>query len=305
MIDVHPDELLDRARRGPLGPEDRARLDAHLASCSACAIEHRLVSDLAGEGDAEPGDDARIERALAAAMATQVAIDVTHAPASARARRTTFVRIAVAFAALLVLALAYASLRTEPAPAPPVAGTGGPAPEPAPKPIAEPEGPAPIATANEPGPSSASVVPPSPASPDSTKPTAAVPTAPTKTAAELFAQANQARRDGDAHEAVRVYRALQKSYPASAEANTSRVALGRLLLDKLGDPAGARAQFEAYLAKAQGGTLAEEARVGLALAVGRLGDASAERAAWKALLANHPDSVHAARARKRLEELGP
>lgn len=123
------------------------------------------------------------------------------------------------------------------------------------------------------------------------------------TAAELFARANQLRRADDVNEAVRVYRELQRSFPGSSEALVSRVALGRLLLDRLGNPAGALGQFDSYLAGSRGGSLGEEALVGRALALGRLGRSPEESRAWNALLAAHPTSTYAARARARIEQL--
>ena len=81
--------------------------------------------------------------------------------------------------------------------------------------------------------------------------------------------------------------------------------LRRLSCNGSFDASGARAQFNAYLASAPSGTLAEEARVGLALSAAKLGDAAGERAAWQDLLDKHPQSVHAERARKRIAELGP
>jgi TolA-binding protein len=118
-------------------------------------------------------------------------------------------------------------------------------------------------------------------------------------AAELLARANEARRDGEARGAVRRYRELQSMYPRSPEAQLSHVALGRLFLDRLDDPGAALSQFDRYLTAP--GTLAEEARVGRALALMRLGRPAEERRAWQDLLDHHPSSPHADRARARIE----
>jgi TolA-binding protein len=120
---------------------------------------------------------------------------------------------------------------------------------------------------------------------------------------EIFAAANEARRRGDPQKSFELYSELARKYPGSREETTSRVLLGRLLLDRGGDPTQALGLFTRYLDESPGGTLAEEARLGRALALTRLGSAKEERQAWQQLLAFHPNSIHAERARKRLEEL--
>ena len=122
-------------------------------------------------------------------------------------------------------------------------------------------------------------------------------------AAEAFSRANLARREGKVKEVVRLYRTLQERFAGSSEELVSRVALGRLLLDRLGDSRGALVQFNSYLASPGSGALREEAMVGRALALGRLGRGAEERAAWTALLDAWPKSAHAKRAQARLAEL--
>ncbi|MCW5835528.1 MAG: tetratricopeptide repeat protein [Labilithrix sp.] len=126
------------------------------------------------------------------------------------------------------------------------------------------------------------------------------------TAAELFRDANTQRRANELGKAVDLYKTLQRRFPDAPETQASRVSLGRLLLDRQGDAAGALAQFDAYLAGAQsdGGTLAEEARLGRALAFEKLGRKDDEQRAWEELLARHPQSLHGSRARERLGVLG-
>jgi tetratricopeptide (TPR) repeat protein len=120
---------------------------------------------------------------------------------------------------------------------------------------------------------------------------------------EIFAAANEARRRGDSQKSFELYTQLARIHPGSREETTSRVLLGRLLLDRGGDATQALGLFTRYLEASPGGTLAEEARLGRALALTRLGSAKEERQAWQQLLAFHPNSIHAERARKRLEEL--
>jgi len=119
----------------------------------------------------------------------------------------------------------------------------------------------------------------------------------------LFASANEARRRGDSVQAVKLYRQLQQQFPGTREETTSRVLLGRLLLDRGEDPAQSLALFARYLSESPNGTLAEEARLGRAQALTRLGRTQEERLAWQELLSSHPKSIHAERARKRLDEL--
>jgi TolA-binding protein len=120
---------------------------------------------------------------------------------------------------------------------------------------------------------------------------------------DLFTAANEARRRGDPQKSFELYTQLARTYPGSREETTARVLLGRLILDRGAEPAQALTLFTSYLDVSPGGTLAEEARLGRALALTRLGSPKEERLAWQELLAFHPNSIHAERARKRLDEL--
>src|SRR4030095_10660429 len=99
-------------------------------------------------------------------------------------------------------------------------------------------------------------------------------------AAALFASANQARRAGHRGEALRLYRELERRYPDSPEAKLSHAIVGRMLLDG-DDPGAALGEFDRYLGQSDA-SLSEEALVGRALALQKLGRKAEERAAWQA-----------------------
>jgi TolA-binding protein len=262
-------------------------------------------------------DHVRIEAAI---DRTLLAVQTKKQP-SLRPGRSVVYLVA---AALGVGALAYAaghrstdvgsSSLDAPAVAPPPPSTGGesapsavafeaPTSAPAAKaPPAEALSPEVLPSVGPPHPRPAPVVP-SAAAKATTNEAPPVASAPVS-AAELFARANDARRTADTKRAIALYDELQTRFPDSREASTSRVALGRLLLDREGEPARARALFEGYLEHDPSGALAEEARVGRAQALMRLGERNAEREAWLELLERHPTSVHAERARQRLAALG-
>lgn len=149
-------------------------------------------------------------------------------------------------------------------------------------------------------------VAPSPVPPPAARPRVAAlpagPRVPDLDAHQLFVAAGQARRARAFAEAAGLYRALQAHFPGSAEATLSFLSLGDLLLSQ-GALAQALAQFDAYLAS--GDTMmAEEALVGRARTLARLGRTEGERAAWRALLARFPQSDYRWRAQQRLDGAG-
>ncbi len=326
-VDVHPEELLDGARRGELDAAERRRLDAHLAHCVACRVEHEVMADFDRELTPRAADDEAVARIAAGALA---GAGMGAGRAAPRAKPATGRRrVATVAAAGLVVGLfggaAAAFFALSPTPDAPPPPTPDQAPTPTtcigdtPQCNSEREREATTCIGDrsqcnseaEPGvdtcigdrsqcnsereesgadeQATAEVVEPR-----------RVAEAPAPSAEELLARANEARRAGQYQAATRLYRTLQRTYPASREAAVSRVTLGRLLLDGAGEPAGALREFEAYLARSPSGVLAEEARVGRALALGRLGRAVEEQDAWRDLLTHHPDSLHAERARQRL-----
>ena len=120
-------------------------------------------------------------------------------------------------------------------------------------------------------------------------------------AAGLFERANTARRSEDHASAEELYRRLILTHPASREAMTSRVIVGRMQLAR-GAAAEALASFDAYLAGAPHGTLEEQALIGRAQSLQALGRRSEERAAWRALLEAFPNTASRRIALERVSD---
>lgn len=299
--DLHPEELLDRVRRGQATVVERERVEAHLASCAVCRFEQAVLVEGMRDASPQAGDAARARSIEQAALAALAQRGVLGASGARKRRRRAGAWIAAITASSIATAAAAAVIthppwlerlipqlaapREAPKPAP---ARRGNRPEPA-RVVEHAPPPAPVV---EPAP----VVVKEPARASSRG-------ARVRSAADIFADANEARRERTTNEAVRLYRELEREHPRSAEAKVARIALGRLLLDRAGDARGALRQFDAYLADREQQSLREEAMVGRALALGRLGRARDERAAWQALLQAFPASANADRARARVDEL--
>jgi tetratricopeptide (TPR) repeat protein len=119
-------------------------------------------------------------------------------------------------------------------------------------------------------------------------------------ASAQFNAATAARRAGDFGRARSLYLQLELDFPNSFEAQLARVSLGKVLL-VMGRAQEAEQQFALYLAS--GGSLTEEALLGRAQSLARLGRAPEEQRVWETLLRDFPASVYAAAARDRLSAL--
>ncbi len=290
-FDLHPEDLLVRAERGVISAADRARLEQHLAECPVCRVERALSAQAAL--DAAPLRD---EKLLLLRLKRDVAQRLQSSPGQ-RARRKRAVVVLGLLAASLASVAAATTLVVMRRAAPlPQTGVAPPAVV-KPRPVPHVSTPAPALVEER-----VAALAVETASPSAELPTKLAPVE-VSSAAEAFSRANLARREGKVKEAVRLYRTLQERFAGSSEELVSRVALGRLLLDRLGDSRGALVQFNSYLASPGSGALREEAMVGRALALGRLGRATEERAAWTALLDTWPKSTQAKRAQARLAEL--
>jgi TolA-binding protein len=306
-IDLHPEEMLDAARRGTLGPQGEADLRAHLDRCLACRLSLSLNDDLRAEASVASRKAGAADAALLARMVTGALVDVPRAAGEPRfgAPRTgmTFRRAAVAAVLLLVGGSAGAGVWANRDAiarrfSPEIVQLAPPASRPPParaKPAAAPKS-QPIEPKAEEAPA------PVEAAPVRVRARVAARPAPEASAEALFSEANRARRAGDYEGALRGYAELRRTHPGSREEITARVVGANVLLTQ-GAAREALAGFDGYLSASSDGTLAEEARVGRALALQRLGRRADERAAWNDLLRKHPDTVQGERARGRLAEL--
>jgi TolA-binding protein len=246
------------------------------------ALEQSLAQDLAADASPRMDTEAMLKRV----------VDRATSELASKPRRRFGLRMQLLLAAALVLGVGasvaavarhrHAPARAASIEAPPIAASPQTT---ATMEVAAPSPPPPMPTTSSEQPQVAAAAP--------------------ATAADLFSSANLARREGRDAQAVRLYRDLETRYPRSEEASVAHAALGRLLLDRQGDAAGALVEFDRYLARGPSADLREEALMGRALALGRLGRAEEERRAWQALLAERPSSIYAERARRRLQQLGP
>ncbi len=325
---VNPEDLSARSRRGAASPEEERELVRAIDASAALRVAHRVGLDMDEGTQVRAGDEELILAAADAALRVtgaggadavragrRAARADHHARASARKhpRRIASALVAAAMISASGMAAAWWTgvakplwlwtptvlepATDSPAPArkPRAQSLHAPEPsEPSTAPVAEPE----------PASRTAPVVASAPSPEESTAPLRrrAGRAAAEPTAAELFRGANAARRAGDFGAARRAYSHLIAMYPFTDEARLSQVSLGKLLLAN-GDAVDAEREFRRYLTNGHE-PLAEEALVSQAESLRALNRAGDERAAWTRLLAEHPNSVYAARARARLRALG-
>jgi TolA-binding protein len=301
--ELHPEDLLERDARGELSPVERERLGAHLARCAACRLERVVRLDFLRETeDGAIHTPADVQRLLAGVLDAPR----TTAEPPVRIRPGRGRLAALLLAGVLVTGAAMAATARWSGPTPGGVTVDGLPPRsahtttPGPSGATRAETP-PLMTRGTPEDRTAApAARPIPAARPVSLTTSTVPAEP-ESPELVFQQANEARRAGQHARAAEAYRALIARHPASAEAPASLVALGRMLLDD-GDAPGALRCFDDYLHR--GGALGEDVMLGRALALQHLGRSDDESSAWSALLASYPGSVHAARARRRLLDLG-
>jgi hypothetical protein len=303
-LDVHPDDLLHRARgAGGLSREEQLYVDAHLQDCGTCRF--LLNAGRAFDAEATERSPVKLGRLVDSALQR------TGMDRGRRARRPSR-RLAVAglAAAVMLGGVAFAGywgVRHQDrgtASRPTSVFTTAPAPLPRARRSVERLPPVPL---DESTTGASPTAPPVAAPVRTTAPPVRrvalrrAPRAP-DTAAGLFAAANRARRTGDVAAATSAYDTLWERFRGSPEALASRAICGRWMLDR-GLPAAAIPLYREYLAASPAGSLNEEALVGLALAEEQTGQPGTATQTWRRLLAEHPLSVHAARARARIRAL--
>jgi len=302
---IDPEDLSARARRGTLGADEQAALESALEASATLRAAHLVGRDFDDARRVLAGDDELVQRACA---------KVLEPPGGGRVARRGLMKIPAVAVLLLASAAAAtstwlvvreASVGRWPQAAARASATSTRNPSDAraparaldsdtvPPPELLPNG-APSESARR-----AEAPRPTTLAPSSS----AGPTAPAevRSAATLFRDANAARRAGDLGTAKALYAELQASFGHAREARVSHVSLGKLLLAS-GMSRDAERQFRLYLTTG-GGDLAEEAMVGRAEALARLGQTEEERGIWQELVRSRPSSVYAERARKRIEQL--
>ena len=268
------------ALEGTLPDEQRRDLDVHLSACAACAA-HLAAAERTRQKLAPQPWDEHLDR-----QAVERAMNGLYQPRSTGFRHGRFFRFGLALAGLLVVAgVAGAALWRSHR----LSST--------PSRFAEPSSGARVVTPvpSQIGPRLVAETDPLPSAPVSQRPPRLQPSA-----GALFAQALALRGEGKVDAAIVVHLRLQRLYPAARETRLSFALAGRLLLER-GSSEQALAQFNQYLARP--GDVAEEALVGRATALGNLGRASAEAAAWHEVLRHNPESIYATHAKKRLATL--
>ena len=276
---LHPEVALDMALAGTLPAAERRDLDLHLAACAACAA-HLSAAQRVRPTLAEQPWDEQLDR-----QAVDRAMTGLFRPRFAWLTSRRGFRVEFALAGLILFGgLAGATLWRSHRPSP--------VPVLLPEPSDEARLGLPVPVQAEP-----SLV----AAPASSEPVGQRSARAQPSAAALFAQALALRGEGKVDAAIATHLRLQRLYPAARETRLSFALAGRLLLER-GSSEQALAQFNQYLARP--GDVAEEALVGRATALGRLGRSAAEAAAWREVLERHPGSVYASHARKRLAALG-
>ncbi len=122
-------------------------------------------------------------------------------------------------------------------------------------------------------------------------------------AGELLRQAHDLRSKGQWTMAADAYEKIIATFPQSFEAQSSRISVGLLYLDRLRMPAKALTMFDSYLGSRSSAPLAQEAAFGKARAFRAMGNTVAEMDTLEKFLEAYPAAIQTTRIRARLESL--
>ena len=119
---------------------------------------------------------------------------------------------------------------------------------------------------------------------------------------QLLSMALKQRMEGKWKKAAKTYEELIRTYPASGEAKSALISLGKLQLDKLNQPRAALRRFDQYLSL-HGGPLSREALFGKASAFRAIGFTDKEKETLQLFLKQYPEALEAPSAKKRLKKI--
>jgi hypothetical protein len=225
VVDLHPEDLLDKEIRGELTDGERVRLETHLSKCHVCRLEHDARALFTAERD----DALPVEyssKLIAVALGAALPPEAPPMPAEEEPRRPSARRVRrarrhpiwyVAAAALLTVGAAVASedgaawLAHAVGLEPTVSDRHPEAPpDHTPRPIT-------MASASLERAEPTAPIAPTPlvSAPASTASVTAASLAPVRGPQTLFDDANDARRHGDFARATTLLRELQTKFPQS------------------------------------------------------------------------------------------
>ena len=130
-VDHHPEDLIERARRGALDPVEQGTLDRHLATCAVCAAHLAYAARFEQELAPQARDEVLHRRAVEAAMLRMQRSPVGRSRAWSRWLRLAAAGVLLASgvtAAAAIVARTVSSRSVVESPAPRTAAAARPAP---------------------------------------------------------------------------------------------------------------------------------------------------------------------------------
>lgn len=119
----------------------------------------------------------------------------------------------------------------------------------------------------------------------------------------LMDKARRAKSQRKWQAAAKAYSQILSHYPGSDDANTVRVSLGQLLLERMSRPRAALSHLNRYLRGNPRGPLVPEALYNSSRCQRLLGNRAAEKRLLEQLITRYPKGLHAGSSTERLKEL--